>query len=88
MPSQDAGDMNPALMQKFDVFLSHKRTDAKDFARALYNLLVLRGIKTFLDFGEYALRQGFFNIQSIHAQKQRSGLRGSGERKGCGSSGL
>ena len=35
---------------RFDVFLSHKRTDAKDFARALYNLLVLRGFTTFLDF--------------------------------------
>mmetsp|Transcript_3735 Transcript_3735/g.10146 ORF Transcript_3735/g.10146 Transcript_3735/m.10146 type:complete len:515 (-) Transcript_3735:1905-3449(-) len=34
----------------YDVFLSHKRTDAKDFARALYNLLVLRGISAFLDF--------------------------------------
>ena len=29
---------------------SHKRTDSKDFARALYNLLVLRGYSTFLDF--------------------------------------
>uniref|UniRef100_A0A7S3R452 TIR domain-containing protein n=1 Tax=Dunaliella tertiolecta TaxID=3047 RepID=A0A7S3R452_DUNTE len=36
--------------QSYDVFLSHKRTDAKDFARALYNLLVLRGVATFLDF--------------------------------------
>lgn len=35
---------------RFSVFLSHKRTDSKDFARALYNLLVLRGISTFLDF--------------------------------------
>ncbi|KAF5831870.1 armadillo-type protein [Dunaliella salina] len=34
----------------YDVFLSHKRTDAKDFARALYNLLVLRGVSAFLDF--------------------------------------
>lgn len=34
----------------FNVFLSHKRSDAKDYARALYNLLVLRGIATFLDF--------------------------------------
>lgn len=32
------------------MFLSHKRSDAKDFARALYNLLVLRGVSTFLDF--------------------------------------
>ncbi|PNH11286.1 hypothetical protein TSOC_001876 [Tetrabaena socialis] len=36
--------------QCYDVFLSHKRTDSKDFARALYNLLVTRGIRTFLDF--------------------------------------
>ena len=35
---------------RFDVFLSHKRTDAKDFARAMYNLLMLRGFTTFLDF--------------------------------------
>ncbi len=34
----------------YDCFLSHKRTEAKDFARALYNLLVLRGFRTFLDF--------------------------------------
>ncbi|KAF5833528.1 hypothetical protein DUNSADRAFT_10142 [Dunaliella salina] len=34
----------------YDVFLSHKRSDAKDFARALYNLFVLRGVTTFLDF--------------------------------------
>uniref|UniRef100_A0A7S3QWI4 TIR domain-containing protein n=2 Tax=Dunaliella tertiolecta TaxID=3047 RepID=A0A7S3QWI4_DUNTE len=36
--------------QEYDVFLSHKRSDAADFARALYNLLVLRGIRTFLDY--------------------------------------
>jgi hypothetical protein len=35
---------------QYDAFLSHKRADAKDFARALYNLLVLRGFTTFLDF--------------------------------------
>ncbi|GIL72604.1 hypothetical protein Vretifemale_2947 [Volvox reticuliferus] len=35
---------------KYEVFLSHKRTDAKDFARALYNLFVLRGVSCFLDF--------------------------------------
>ena len=39
---------------RFDVFLSHKRVDARDFARALYNLLIVRGFKTFLDF-EYRL---------------------------------
>ena len=36
--------------EAFDVFISHKRTDAKDFARALYNLLTMRGFKCFLDF--------------------------------------
>jgi hypothetical protein len=35
---------------QYDVFLSHKRSDSKDFARALYTLLTLQGVKTFLDF--------------------------------------
>lgn len=48
----------------FDVFLSHKRTDSKDFARALYNLLVLRGISCFLDF-EY--REELSDLESIVA---------------------
>ncbi|KAG2431727.1 hypothetical protein HXX76_009223 [Chlamydomonas incerta] len=34
----------------YDVFLSHKRTDARDFARALWNLLVSNGYTVFLDF--------------------------------------
>ncbi|KAG2481807.1 hypothetical protein HYH03_019226, partial [Edaphochlamys debaryana] len=34
----------------YDVFLSHKRTDARDFARALWNLLVSSGYTVFLDF--------------------------------------
>jgi hypothetical protein len=38
------------VQYKWDVFLSHKRSDAKDLARALYTLLTLHGIKTFLDF--------------------------------------
>ncbi|KAG2433716.1 hypothetical protein HXX76_008083 [Chlamydomonas incerta] len=41
---------NRDYSQKYDVFLSHKRTDSKDFARALYNLLVVRSFKTFLDY--------------------------------------
>ncbi|MEW5313824.1 MAG: hypothetical protein WDW38_005361 [Sanguina aurantia] len=41
---------NDALVSEYSIFLSHKRADAKDFARALYNLLVLRGFTTFLDF--------------------------------------
>ncbi|KAG2449069.1 hypothetical protein HYH02_005818 [Chlamydomonas schloesseri] len=44
-----SGD-NRDYNQKYDVFLSHKRTDSKDFARALYNLLVVRSFKTFLDY--------------------------------------
>ena len=32
-----------------DVFLSHKQTDAKDFARALHTMLTLRRYKAFLD---------------------------------------
>jgi hypothetical protein len=35
---------------RFDVFISHKRTDAKDFARGLYTMLTLRGFSVFLDF--------------------------------------
>jgi hypothetical protein len=41
------GQMGPPL---YDVFLSHKRTDARDFARALWNLLVSNGYTVFLDF--------------------------------------
>jgi hypothetical protein len=32
------------------VFLSHKRTDAKDFARGLHNTLTELGLRVFLDF--------------------------------------
>jgi hypothetical protein len=35
---------------RFQVFLSHKRTDAKDFARGLHTWLLLRGITAFLDY--------------------------------------
>ncbi|PNH10425.1 hypothetical protein TSOC_002822 [Tetrabaena socialis] len=41
----------------YDVFLSHKRTDARDFARALWNLLVSNGYTAFLDF-EYKQELG------------------------------
>eukprot|EP00798_Chlamydomonas_sp_ICE-L_P008087 gene8087-1330_t len=34
----------------WDVFLSHKRSDAKDFARALHTLFNVRGLSAFLDF--------------------------------------
>ena len=34
----------------YRAFLSHKRTDAKDFARGLYNHFTARGIDTFLDY--------------------------------------
>ena len=47
---QVSASIHDAKAAKFDVFLSHKRTDAKDFARALYNLLDVRGIRSFLDF--------------------------------------
>ena len=39
-----------AAVPRFRVFLSHKRTDAKDFARALHILFTTRGLSTFLDF--------------------------------------
>ena len=42
---------------KFDVFLCHERTDAKDFARSLYNMLVLRGLSTFLDVEDRSVLQ-------------------------------
>ena len=35
--------------KRYDVFLSHKQTDAKDFARALHTMLTLRRYKAFLD---------------------------------------
>jgi hypothetical protein len=50
---------------KFDVFLSHKRTDAKDFARALYNLLDVRGIRSFLD---YEYREELSRLEDIVGQ--------------------
>jgi hypothetical protein len=40
----------PLPPQRFQVFLSHKRTDAKDFARGLHTWLLLRGITAFLDY--------------------------------------
>ena len=36
--------------QHYNVFLSHKRTDAKDFARGLHNFFVLKDFSTFLDY--------------------------------------
>lgn len=45
-----AGGIPSSALPRFNVFLSHKRTDAKDFARGLYNLLLLRGVTSFLDF--------------------------------------
>jgi hypothetical protein len=35
---------------RFDVFLSHKRADAKDFARALHTVLIGVGLRVFLDY--------------------------------------
>jgi hypothetical protein len=39
-----------AGIAEFNVFLSHRRADSKDFARALFNLLTQRGYTTYLDF--------------------------------------
>ncbi|PNW82296.1 hypothetical protein CHLRE_06g278186v5 [Chlamydomonas reinhardtii] len=50
------------LSVEYDVFLSHKRSDAKDFARAMYNLLVLRGFATFLD---YEFREELTDLTKI-----------------------
>ena len=36
-------------MSRFDVFVSHKRSDAKDFARALHTMLTGMGLRVFLD---------------------------------------
>ena len=35
--------------RKYDIFLSHKQSDAKHFARALYTTLSLRNYSVFLD---------------------------------------
>jgi hypothetical protein len=41
----------PPAVQGYSVFLAHKRTDAKDFARGLHTLLVRSGhARTFIDF--------------------------------------
>ena len=45
-----AGGALAGAAPHFNVFLSHKRTDAKDVARGLYTLFVLRGHTAFLDF--------------------------------------
>ncbi|KAJ1459429.1 armadillo-type protein [Pelagophyceae sp. CCMP2097] len=47
---------NPKVLpgeKSYHVFLSHKQTDAKDFARALHTMFTLRGYRAFLDM-EYA----------------------------------
>jgi hypothetical protein len=51
-----------AQQQRYRVFLSHKRTDAKEFARGLYNLLDTRGIRTFLD---YECREHLHNLKAL-----------------------
>ena len=46
----EKGEQVIHLQQKrYGVFLSHKQTDARDFARALYTLFESRNIKCFLD---------------------------------------
>ena len=39
----------PGLQYKHDVYISHKQSDAKDFARALHSLLSSRGFSTYLN---------------------------------------
>lgn len=46
----DTGSNNKHKGFTWDVFLSHKRSDSKDFCRALHTLLVTRGMTVFLDF--------------------------------------
>lgn len=61
-----AGPVDGSAPYLFDVFLSHKRTDAKDFARALYNLLITRGYSVFLDF-EVKHKN---NITTVHRTRE------------------
>ena len=48
--SGNAGATASSGTAPYDVFLSHKRTDAKDFVRGLYNTLTELGLRVFLDF--------------------------------------
>jgi hypothetical protein len=41
--------LQPVLLVEFDVFLSHRQVDAADFCALLYDKLVGRGLKVFLD---------------------------------------
>jgi hypothetical protein len=43
--SADAGGAG----KRYGVFLSHKQSEAKDFARALYTLVECRDVRCFLD---------------------------------------
>eukprot|EP00798_Chlamydomonas_sp_ICE-L_P019166 gene19166-25775_t len=47
--------------------MENRRSDARDFCRALYNLLIVRGIKTFLDF-EY--REELNQLDKIVSRSQ------------------
>ncbi len=50
-PAAPAPAPAPPTVQGYSVFLAHKRTDAKDFARGLHTLLVRSGhARTFIDF--------------------------------------
>ena len=51
-----------ATVPRFQVFLSHKCSDAKDFARGLYNMLMLRGFTAFLDF---EFREELSNLEAV-----------------------
>ena len=47
MSFDDASKLD--MMPHYNVFISHKRTDAQDFARGLHSLLVGQGFTSFLD---------------------------------------
>ena len=56
--------------KRYDVFLSHKQTDAKDFARALHTMLTLRRYKAFLDMefdGSLDTLQEYVSSSSVFA---------------------
>ncbi|KAH8054908.1 hypothetical protein JL721_10324 [Aureococcus anophagefferens] len=49
----DAGAAALGDSKKYHLFISHKQSDAKDFARALHTMFTLRGLHAFIDM-EYA----------------------------------
>lgn len=51
-----------AAKTSFRVFLSHKRTDAQDFARALHTFFKNEGVSAFLD---YEFREDLHDLQAV-----------------------